>query len=140
MRSKIIALDPIIDDYFIEQITKRIGIHTEIQAPDYDNIAFYIDRGIESLLDFTNRITIPPRLKNSLIEYIVNDYIVNKEQLEGISQDVEITPAITQVSEGDTTIQFEKYTGKQSERLNYFFKKRESAKEEWLSYRKLKWI
>lgn len=139
MRNKIIATDPILDnDYFIEQITKKIGIYKTIEEKDFEEIAFIIDRGIEQVLDFTNRITIPQQLTNSLIEYIVNDYLFYKEEQESIIKESK-EAAVKSISEGDTTVHFAEAENKQTEKLSYFSRNKAAAKKEWLSHRRLKW-
>lgn len=140
------TVDPTINEVFYEYLFARLStMGYAVGEEDNFNIAYCIDKGVLDLLDYTNRTIVPPQLWLSLVEYIISDYVLlTLTELPAIdkAKSDESESRVSSITEGNTKVDFgHKTSQEQAQEVTEALHRdrQKKCREQWLSYRRMKW-
>ena len=130
-----------LSESFYEAVLKRlVSFGYDLKEDDDWSICFATQKVENHIKNSCNTTSIPDGLFNEAVDMICGNFLFTKKSTGGLTMnDLDLSAAIKQISEGDTSITFADGASDE-EKFNAFINYLMTEKEgDFVCYRKLKW-
>lgn len=124
-----------------EKITKRLESYGIKVTPDEEfGVLFCLERVQNKVKNMCNQNTIPKELETIVINMVCGEFLFMLKNMGKLDEKLDLEKAISQISEGDTSITFASTNLSNEQRFDLIINNLiTSGENEVLCYRRLKW-